>query len=225
MLQRDLKFSDDIDEFSEGEVKENVHVRFIDLPADELTLKSSLPGAGDIGKLIAVQGTVIRTGVVKMLAAQHKFLCTRCHSPIFVQTDIELNYQIVKPTTCSNPECTSTSFTLVEGGTKFRNYQEIKIQELIQRLQVGSVPRVFPVVLEDDLAEKCKAGDSVFITGTVHRKWKMFYQHTRTDLDLVMQANAVHVLNQHVEDFVCPLLLSAVITFTYTFALSFTLSY
>ena len=202
-LQREIKASDEFDEYSDGEVKENIHVRFVDLPADESTLKASLPRASDIGKLIAVQGTVIRTGVVKMLAAQHQFQCTRCHSSVFIQTDIELNYQMVRPIMCSNPDCSSTTFTFLEGGTKFRNYQEIKIQEQIQRLQVGSVPRVFPVILEDDLAEKCKAGDNVFISGTVHRKWKHFFPNDRTDLDLVMQANAVRVLNQQLDDFVC----------------------
>ena len=204
MLENDIRYSDNFDELTHsGDVKENVHARFVELPADEETLKSTLPRAGDIGKLIGVQGTVIRTGIVKMLAAQHQFICTKCNWPVFVQTSIELNYKMVRPTVCSNPDCPSTTFTFVENGTKFRNYQEIKIQEQIQRLQVGSVPRVFPVVLEDDLAEKCKAGDNVFIIGTVHRKWKYFYPNDRTDMDLVMQANSICVVNQQLSAYVC----------------------
>ena len=48
---------------------------------------------------------------------------------------------------------------------KCRNYQEIKIQEQIHTLPVGSVPRAMWVVLEDDIVDSCKPGDDVIITG------------------------------------------------------------
>ena len=44
-----------------------------------------------------------------------------------------------------------------------RNYQEIKIQEQVQRLAVGMIPRSMWVVLMDDLVDCCKAGDDVTI--------------------------------------------------------------
>ena len=43
------------------------------------------------------------------------------------------------------------------------NYQEIKIQELVQRLAVGTIPRSMWVVLEDDLVDTCKAGDDITV--------------------------------------------------------------
>ena len=43
------------------------------------------------------------------------------------------------------------------------NYQEIKIQEQVQRLAVGTIPRSMWVVLQDDLVDSCKAGDDVTI--------------------------------------------------------------
>lgn len=49
------------------------------------------------------------------------------------------------------------------GPVSCRNYQEIKIQEQVQRLSVGSIPRSMWVILEDDLVDCCKAGDDVTI--------------------------------------------------------------
>ena len=56
-------------------------------------------------------------------------------------------------------------FLNVEGcqPVKCCNYQEIKIQEQVQRLAVGTIPRSMWVVLEDDLVDSCKAGDDVTI--------------------------------------------------------------
>jgi len=53
----------------------------------------------------------------------------------------------------------------MEGGPpmKCRNYQELKIQEQVQRLAVGTIPRSIWVVLMDDLVDMCKAGDDVTI--------------------------------------------------------------
>ena len=39
-----------------------------------------------------------------------------------------------------------------------RDYQEIKIQENVQLLGVGSIPRSMPVILMDDLVDSIKPG-------------------------------------------------------------------
>ena len=46
----------------------------------------------------------------------------------------------------------------------FRDYQEVKVQEQVQRLDVGKIPRSLWVVLENDIVDLCKAGDDVTIT-------------------------------------------------------------
>ena len=53
-----------------------------------------------------------------------------------------------------------------------RDYQEIKVQELIQNLAIGTIPRSMWVVLEDDLVDCCKPGDDVTLCGIVMRRWK-----------------------------------------------------
>ena len=56
--------------------------------------------------------------------------------------------------------------------TSCKDYQEIKVQEQVQKLAVGTIPRSMWVVLEDDLVDVCKAGDDVTICGTVMRRWR-----------------------------------------------------
>ena len=63
--------------------------------------------------------------------------------------------------------CKSTKFTVVEGTRVCRDYQEIKIQEQLSLLNVGSIPRSMMVVLEDDLVDRCKPGDDIVVVGSL----------------------------------------------------------
>ncbi len=53
-----------------------------------------------------------------------------------------------------------------------RDYQEIKIQEQVQKLSMGCIPRAILCVLQDDLVDQCLAGDDVVICGVVRHMWK-----------------------------------------------------
>ncbi len=50
---------------------------------------------------------------------------------------------------------------------KCKNYQEMKIQEQVQKLVVGTMPRNMWVTLDADLVERCKPGDDVRIRSEV----------------------------------------------------------
>ena len=92
----------------------------------------------------------------------------------------------LKPTRCSNENCTSIKFKsikeskttnsmlgsqsnrkhmfLAEDTTiNLSDYREIKVQESLQRVTSNNLPRSFSVILEDDLVESCKPGDDVAI--------------------------------------------------------------
>jgi DNA helicase MCM9 len=45
----------------------------------------------------------------------------------------------------------------------YRDYQEVKVQEQVQKLEVGKIPRSMWVVLRDDIVDTCKPGDDVTI--------------------------------------------------------------
>ena len=45
----------------------------------------------------------------------------------------------------------------------YRDYQEIRVQENVEKLEMGNIPRSITVILEDDLVDKTKPGDRVII--------------------------------------------------------------
>ena len=58
-------------------------------------------------------------------------------------------------------------YCIITGATSslgyVQDYQEVKVQEQVQKLDVGQIPRSLWVVLENDLVDSCKAGDDVTI--------------------------------------------------------------
>ncbi|NXA42099.1 MCM9 helicase, partial [Eudromia elegans] len=166
----------------------------------ELT-REHIPKTRDVGHFLSVTGTVIRTSLVKVLEFERSYMCNKCKHVFAVSADFEQYYAFCRPTACRNEEgCSSTAFTCLSGTAaapaSCRDYQEIKIQEQVQRLSVGSIPRCMVVVLEDDLVDSCKSGDDITVYGVVMQRWKPFHQDVRCDLELVLKANYVKVNNE-----------------------------
>jgi len=114
-----------------------------------------------------------------------------CGSIVTVTKSSNMEKIKLKPTRCSNEDCTSNkfkqlkessslidfvffvflsiikknfSFFVAEDKTiNLSDYREIKVQESLQRVTSNNLPRSFSVILEDDLVETCKPGDDVGI--------------------------------------------------------------
>ncbi len=147
-----------------------------------------------------VPGTVVRTGMLKMLEHSRRYRCGKCGLEKEVAIDVEMrSATLAPPSFCggagAGPDgfCGGKSFSKVEGSEVCRDYQEIKIQEQVQHLGIGSMPRGIMVLLHDDLVDTCKPGDDVRITGVPLRRWKPLMKGTRADAELVIVCNAVDV--------------------------------
>ncbi|XP_078069830.1 DNA helicase MCM9 [Mustelus asterias] len=181
-------------------MKQNLHVRISGLPLCPELTRDRIPKTRDVSHFLSIIGTVIRTGMVKVLEFEHEYMCNKCRHIFTVTADFEQHYTICRPTSCPNPEgCNSVKFTCLSGSSSSpascRDYQEIKIQEQVQRLSVGSIPRSLLVVLEDDLVDSCKSGDDITVYGVVMQRWKPLHQDSRCDLELVLKANNLEVNN------------------------------
>lgn len=95
-----------------------------------------------------------------MLEAEREYECAKCQHRFRVFSDIEQRSLLELPRTCPAPagprrkRCSSSAFTYVEGSHVCRDYQEVKIQEQVQKLSMGSIPRSLLVVLQDDLVRR-----------------------------------------------------------------------
>ncbi|XP_063969321.1 DNA helicase MCM9-like isoform X1 [Lytechinus pictus] len=187
-------------------MKTNIHGRLSGLPACPELVREQLPRNTDIGRFLSISGTVIRTTLVKMLEFEKDFLCSKCKHVFSVEANIERYYNECKPDRCPNPEgCNSTKFSCLSGmdsegvPSSCRDYQEIKIQEQVHKLTMGTIPRSMWVVLEDDLVDSCKAGDDITVTGTVMRRWQATYVDSKCEIELALKANHISVKNEQRE--------------------------
>ncbi|EME32154.1 minichromosome maintenance family (MCM) [Galdieria sulphuraria] len=182
--------------------KEHIHVRPYHLPEDPLLYKKNVSSlrSSDVGHLISFRGTVIRTGSVLMRELQKTYQCSKCKHRFIVYSDITRGGKFELPTFCPSPSleepCRSNSYQFLED-TRSTDYQEIKIQERVQTLDLGSIPRSIVSALSDDLVDICKPGDDILITGVLKRLWHRNPSiDLRCELDLILDTTHVQVINE-----------------------------
>ncbi|KAJ3128201.1 DNA helicase mcm9 [Nowakowskiella sp. JEL0407] len=187
-------------------LKQHAHIRLTRVPPMAEIIRTRIPLSVDTGKLISLKGTVIRTGLNKLVDYQRRYECPKCKMRFVVEYDREQYNEIPKPIRCegyteNSEPCTSTKFKEIvaeqgEMPNLCKDYQEVRIQEQISKLAVGTIPRSIIVILEDDLVGQCKAGDDVTIIGTVIRRWKPLYVSARCDIEIAILANNIRIHNE-----------------------------
>ncbi|KAI8420817.1 hypothetical protein MSG28_008018 [Choristoneura fumiferana] len=180
-------------------LKKNVHARIFGLPVCPELHRMVFPKNVDLGCFLKVTGTIVRVTQAKMLEYQRKYVCVKCKYENSIQAEFEHRYILKAPTKCGNDEtrCKSSTFTQVNLVSRehCKDYQEIKIQEQVNKLSIGSIPGSMWVVLENELVDSCKPGDDVNICGTVRRRWRPSVQTKKSEVELVLQANYLEVCN------------------------------
>ncbi|KAJ3695837.1 hypothetical protein LUZ60_001214 [Juncus effusus] len=182
--------------------KDYIHVR-INVSGSPLECPETFPPIGRIrvkhrGILLSLKGTVIRSGAVKMIEGEREYQCKKCKYRFKVYPEIETGNRINLPSACpsrGSRTCAGISFQYIEDSIICHDYQEMKIQESVQLLGVGSIPRSIPVILMDDLVDLVKAGDDVIVTGVLTAKWSSDLKDVRCDLDPILVANYVRRTN------------------------------
>ncbi|XP_047243020.1 DNA helicase MCM9 isoform X2 [Girardinichthys multiradiatus] len=149
---------------------------------------------------VVVNAMTLFEANMEVLEYERDYICTKCRHVFKVQADFDQFYTFVQPVGCPNPVgCNSSKLSCLSEGSEpaaCRDYQEIKIQEQVQRLSVGSIPRSLVVVLEDDLVDSCKSGDDITVYGVMCLRWKPFYDGSPCDVELVLRANNIEANNQ-----------------------------
>jgi len=152
-----------IEEPEYAETVETVTVRFRGLP--ETTPQRTL-GSKHIGKLVMVDGIIVRATPVRPLVMQAAFRCKRCGTITYVgQTGPFLR----APFACSDPACKRRGpFDFVQEESTFIDSQENRIQERPEELPPGQLPRWIDIkLLGRDLVDVARPGDHVSVVGTV----------------------------------------------------------
>jgi replicative DNA helicase Mcm len=156
-------------------------------------------GSVHIGKLVMVEGIVVRSTPVRPMVMQAAFKCKRCGEI----TPVNQTGQFLKaPFACANPSCRAKGpFDFVQEESTFIDSQDLRLQERPEDLPPGQLPRTLHVKLVGgEIVDVARPGDHVSIVGIVRAvsptlprvgKLRTFILH--------LDANSIEVLGKEPE--------------------------
>ncbi|MEM1722733.1 MAG: minichromosome maintenance protein MCM [Candidatus Jordarchaeales archaeon] len=141
---------------------ERVYVRLSNFP-EEYRIPLRKLRAEHIGKLIVVNGILVRATEVKPRLVEAVFRCRRCGELISIFQEDRV---LVTPVECTNPNCRRKGpFDLQIEESTFIDWQKVRMQERPEDLPPGQLPRSIDAVMMDDIVDTARPGDRVTIIG------------------------------------------------------------
>jgi len=152
-----------IEEPEYAQETEAVTVRFHGLP--ETTQLRTL-GSLHIGKLVQVEGIIVRATPVNPMVMRAAFKCKRCESIQYIDQTTPF---LRAPFACADPACRSKGpFDFIQEESTFIDFQRIRIQERPEDLPPGQLPRWLNIRMPGrDLVDLARPGDHVAVVGSV----------------------------------------------------------
>ncbi len=156
-------------------------------------------GSDHIGKLVMVEGIVVRATPVRPMVMQAVFRCKRCGE----MTPVSQTGPFLRaPFQCANPTCrTKGPFDFIQEESTFIDSQELRIQERPEDLPPGQLPRTLNVkIVGSEIVDMARPGDHISTVGIVRAvaptlptvgKLRAFILH--------LDANSIRVLGKEPE--------------------------
>lgn len=183
-----------------------VHARLIHLPPTCCKPSLASMDASDVGKIVQLSGTVVRTCPVQMYESARTYRCSGkngCAQTFVAYADLEQrNNALVAPDRCplfndDNERCKGNKMQPVENGSVHTDYQEIKIQEAASRIGIGHIPRSLLVKLQHDLVDTCQPGDEVVIVGSLLAQWQQSpLPDVECNVSMALRAHSIRVVQE-----------------------------
>ncbi|TYJ57734.1 hypothetical protein B9479_001588 [Cryptococcus floricola] len=119
-----------------------------------------------LGKLITVRGIVTRVSEVKPLLVVNAYTCDMCGNEIFQEVTQKHFTPLVE---CPSETCkvnqTKGQLHMQTRASRFRPFQEVKIQEMADQVPVGHIPRSMTIHLYGALTRTVNPGDVINTAG------------------------------------------------------------
>jgi replicative DNA helicase Mcm len=175
---------------------EKVTVRIVKLLGKEQLRKL---GSKQMGKLVMIEGIVVRATPVRPMVMNAAFRCKRCGTI----NHVEQTGQFLRaPRVCPSPDCGREGpFEFVQDESTFIDSQDLRLQEKPEDLPPGQLPRTLNVKLVgSEIVDLARPGDHVSIVGIVRAfapsrpgigKLRIFILH--------LDANSIEVLGKEPE--------------------------
>ena len=175
-----------------AEIIKRLRVRFRKLPEKHSLRKI---GSENIGRLLSIDGIIVRSTSVKPLLLKAAFQCRKCNAMSYVE---QAGTLMRGPGVCAH--CRSKIFEFMEKMSTFMNSQEIRIQERPEDLPPGQLPRAVDIKLSEDLVDIARPGDRVSIIGIARAQQEFAGRKARLrTFELLLDANYVDIMGKEVE--------------------------
>jgi replicative DNA helicase Mcm len=123
-------------------------------------------GAAHIGKLVMIEGIVVRSTPVRPMVMRAAFKCRGCGNITYVE---QTGPFLKAPFACADPSCRRKGpFDFVQEESTFIDSQDLRVQERPEDLPPGQLPRTLHVKLVgSEIVDVARPGDHVSIVGIV----------------------------------------------------------
>ncbi|CAG9318329.1 MCM9_2 [Blepharisma stoltei] len=180
-------------------IERNIDIRLISPPTSFFKADIGNIGVEDDQKLITLSGTITRCGNVRSLAHKKDFKCVQCGTIFRLESLIELYNGFDLPPKCPSKKCRGKNFEGVEKSEEWKDYREVKVQDLFSNQHRGKLPPNLWVVLSGNLVNSCNPGDDVTITGVLITRWMPLLRTQQCDLDFCLVASSLRVHSSKLE--------------------------
>ncbi len=152
-------------------------------------------GSDDLGRLLLIEGIIVRSTPVKPMIIRATFQCKKCNAFTYVD---QSGMFMRGPGICAH--CRSKLFEFVEKQSFFINFQELRIQERPEDLPPGQLPRAIDIKLTEDIVDIARPGDRVSVTGIVRSEQERLSRTARLrTFDILLEANYIDVVGKEAE--------------------------
>ena len=152
-----------IEDSETAEKMEKITVRIVQLLGKEALRKL---GSKQMGKLIMIEGIVVRATPVRPMVMAASFKCKRCGN---VSRTEQTGTFLRAPFECQDPSCRQKGpFEFIQEESTFIDSQELRLQERPEDLPPGQLPRTLNVKLVGtEIVDLARPGDHVSVVGIV----------------------------------------------------------
>jgi len=183
-----------------------LRARLVHVPGREFARQSvSQLRVADEGQLVRILGTVTRAGPVKVVQEWRNFRCEQCGHSFGCRASPACGYDFEIPKECPGAQkktkwdakakrpktsrCHSKQFAALPASEDcMSDFQEIRVQDDMQALDVGVVPQSCAVTVFGDMVGVAQPGDSVTVEGIVYQRWRPTFPGKRIEVELFIEA-------------------------------------
>ena len=153
--------------------------------------------AEHINKMITVDGVLVRASNVRQRLVEAAFTCRNCRETMRVP---QVTRSFTTPSVC--PSCGRRgSLEFMPEESLYIDVQTLVVQERPEELPPGQLPRSIEVVAVEDLVDKARPGDRVFVSGVLSVRQEYSQRLGRlTTFTTYLEANHIEISTKGIEE-------------------------